>query len=125
MPLRLISLLPPICVLGNLPFFFIMTLIASKATHVATINNVNSKVLNISINFVVFWAKKGYSSIGAVKIVLFILTIFSEIPKKSKNRWRKRGINKILQKVDIILTDLNILVWKRFICNPNHSSGIS
>ena len=51
-PLLRMALLPPTCVFGNLPFFFIITLMASNATQIAIINNVNSKVLNISINFV-------------------------------------------------------------------------
>lgn len=52
MPLLRIALLPPTCVLGNLPFFFIITFMASNATQIAIIISVNSKVLNISINFV-------------------------------------------------------------------------
>ncbi len=51
-PLWRIALLPPTCVLGNLPFFFMITFMASNATQIAIINSVNSKVLNISINFV-------------------------------------------------------------------------
>lgn len=51
-PLLRISLLPPTCVLGNLPFFFMIIVMASNATLIAIINNVNSKTLNISLNFV-------------------------------------------------------------------------
>ena len=38
--------------LGNFPFFFIIMVIANKAKLIAIINNVNSKVVNISIIFV-------------------------------------------------------------------------
>lgn len=51
-PLLRMALLPPTCVLGKRPFFFSITFMASNATQIAIINNVNSKVLNISINFV-------------------------------------------------------------------------
>lgn len=51
-PLLRISLLPPMCMLGNLPFFFMIIVMASNAKLMAIINSVNNKVLNIFITFV-------------------------------------------------------------------------
>ena len=50
-PLLRMFLFPPICMFGNLPFFFIIIVIESNATLIAIINSVNNKVLNISIIF--------------------------------------------------------------------------
>ena len=67
MPLLRICLFPPTWVFGNLPFFFIITVMESNAMLIAIINSVNSKVLNISIIFVLtilyhkdidYWYKK-------------------------------------------------------------------
>ena len=43
------------CMLGNLPFFFIIMVMESNATLIAIINNVYNKVLNISIIFVLMF----------------------------------------------------------------------
>ena len=69
---------------------------ASNATHIAIINNVNSKVLNISINFVMLWPNLCF--FDRTKIVLFILLQAGGLPKKRKKAATKRIINNILRK---------------------------
>ena len=45
-------LLPPMCMLGKRPFFFMIIVIASKTKLIAIINSANIKVLNIFVIFV-------------------------------------------------------------------------
>ncbi len=95
MPLLRMALLPPTWVLGKRPFFSTITFMASNATQIAIINNVNNKVLNISINFVM--SSLGTVFLGCAKIVLFIVLRVNELPKKGKKQAAKRIINNILR----------------------------
>lgn len=88
-PLLRMFLLPPMCILGNLPFFFIMMVIESNATLIAIINNVNNKVLNISIIFVGNKLCESNGIMTAKIQFLSALFVYSLCEKCKKECWKR------------------------------------